>query len=392
MGNILSEFIKPLVDLKLSRQLFRALAIAGLLLIALSQITWGSNVFARIFGFPELRHSITQETVDSSGNKSYKLTVVNLGLTMAKNVVIHVYIQNADNISYYVNSQELYEVKNADLETGIIDIWLERLAPGANISLQLILKAAGNDSIAVSAVADSGTSVGLDTHTFSQQVASYSAGIRGLFGDAWQLVRQRPVALSLAQLSTKQSWVGNVIRTVQSQDFKTIGLATLIIILAVAAFFPDASGLVIPLLTSTLVVLFVEWRIPAWPVVIIAAIYITLAAIRAAEGGCLAYLAGIIPMLLGVILAVVWRNETLSANWFLVPATFILTALFVPSPPRQTSNYAVSGVAQQYNQRISECERQLSELRTEISILQHDLQKQRYGRRRSRSSMRQVPE
>jgi hypothetical protein len=104
------------------------------------QVTRG--LLSGFFSLPDLRHQ-TVYLVDShaaSPGPSERLLfqVDNQGIGPAHDVLARLRIEGTPILEYQVQSDELYRVEAADLQAGELDIWLERLASGANFQLYVV--------------------------------------------------------------------------------------------------------------------------------------------------------------------------------------------------------------------------------------------------------------
>lgn len=322
----LGKILERLASFTPSRYLFRVVIAALVTIILVSQFPWTEKLLGRILNFPDLRHHISLGVSKEVGLDTARLTVVNLGFGIAENVLIHVSVRRGDIVGYQIDSQELYEMKTDDLENGMLDISLDRLASGASVYIELTGTEFVTNTVLLSAVSDQGSSTTTESPSFSGQVDTYTTRMTVLFRKAGGNIWEAP---SIREIRSKASGKP-VFRIVESQEFRTVGLAALIVIFLIVVFLPEGFWLIIPFITGLFVWLFFNLYIPTWwtVAVITIALLLTTALTEGIGGGVK------IPALLGISAIggfFVWWYwyDTMSINWILGLMTSFLTFIII---------------------------------------------------------------
>ena len=253
-------------------RLFRVIGIMILATLLISKFPWINGLLARVLDTPDIRHNITV-SYDSTNNQNIAdIVVVNLGQVKADNVLIHFRIISGYLATYLVESQELYEERQIDLQNGAINIWLQRIAPGASVHL----KVAGVfdvQNINFSATSDQGASISSELPSFSSQVNTYSSSMMGIYEKTMTVIRNRAPSFQNKLAQWSQSIIGfsTLIELIKSDDFRTILSAVVLLSLFIALFLPKVVWL-IPFLAASGMFVIGNFEIKASIVMIFTAI------------------------------------------------------------------------------------------------------------------------
>ena len=309
--------------------------IVGGLVIAFvaSQFLWAGRLFARIWNFPELRHQLVLRSSENEGTSIASVTVSNLGFGAAENVLVHINSRGRAILSYNVDAQELYEVKSIDLENGVIDIWLDRIAPGARIEIVVEAQQLSENSLRLSAASDHGTSMSIDNKTFSDQIKGYVGTTTRLFEEAYEIVANSEAIQQVDTWITKHSDVASFLKVVSSDEFRTVGLALLLLTIVIGLFFSYKHFMFCVAAGAWFLtwIFFFDVRIPAAAVIIpvggvVGAFLLSL--VYAEEDDATTAYFGILVVL--VIMALVWRTwgQSVSASAFVgLVVAFIMSLI-----------------------------------------------------------------
>lgn len=336
MSNIVGRLLNP----KLERGFLRLIVAILLIVFLASQLPLGEKALGRLLNFPDLRHLVSVKKLETNGGSDLdaaSLTVVNLGFGAAENVLVHVKSHQGHIASYGVDSQELYQIINTDLDSGVLEFWLDRFASGASIRIELVGTDFLTDTIMLSAASDQGASLPLDSPAFSDQVDSYTAEVTGLFRQAREIINETQSIREVEAWSSTKPTVAQILHIVSSNEFQTVGLAALVLILLIVIFLPDGClAHSVSFIIGFVVWLFFSFQIPTWLAIALAvALFVILGAIIAigtrASEGCFVVL-GIMLALMLVIggIAVWWYWFTsVSAKWILGAATSLATFIVI---------------------------------------------------------------
>ncbi len=337
ISNIVGRLLSP----KLERGFLRFIVAILLLVFLASQLPLGEKVLGRILNFPDLRHQVSVK-ISQDANRGdldvASLRVVNLGFGAAENVLVHVNSQQGRIVSYQVDSQELYQLKRADLGRGVLDFWLDRFASGASIHIELVGTGFLTDTISLSAASDQGVSFPLDLPSFSAQVDLYTAEVSGLFRQAGGAIKETQSIREAKAWSSTKPVVLQIFQIISSNEFKTVSLAALVLTLLIVIFLPDGClTYSVSFITGSVVWLFSSFQIPTWSAITLAMALLILLGVMltmatGASEGCLKVF-GIALVLLVIGGGAVWWYlyyfDTVSAKWVLGPATSLFTFVII---------------------------------------------------------------
>lgn len=223
--------------LTLDRFFFR-LVITGLVIAFLvSQFSWAGRLFARIWNFPELRHCVALQPSSEDNMSTVQLSITNSGFGSAEKVLIHINAIDSQILRYQIDAQELYEIKTANLEQGIFDIWLDRLASGARVDILIAGESLTPEKVRLSAASNQGSSLPIEHDTFSDQVREYSGSTKGIFSQSWSIVVRSTAFQKASDWFSTKPFLVHFLEIVKGDEFHTVGLAVLIIVLIVGLFF-----------------------------------------------------------------------------------------------------------------------------------------------------------
>lgn len=390
---MLGKIGEQLSSLTPSRYFFRVIAAGFLIVILVSHIPSTRNLLGPILRFSDLRHQVNLSTPTDSFLDSARLSVFNSGFGSAKNVVIHVNVQDGVIVRYQVDSQELYEAKTIDLENGVLNLWLDRLASGAKVDIEIIGTNFATDTVSLSAVSDQGSSVTIDSPNPLAQVDAYVPRLTRLFREAGEVFWQAPSMRGIKNRVSTTPALNRTLQVVRSDEFRTVGLAALIISCLIVIFLPEGFMLFIPFIAGFIVWLFFDFRIPTWWIIAaltLIILFVILFIIAASDE----MTRGKTGLALFTILAVgsfgirrYW-NDTMSITWLISLATVFLTSIIIgvlallseetgsKGSSRSQDKIQISGLdtvtATQYERRIAELERTLEKKKDEYdTLLQH---------------------
>jgi len=153
---------------------------------------------------------------------------MNRGFGPAHNVLVHVSVPDGKITNFKVDSQELYSLMNSDLQSGQLNIWLDRLASNAKIEIFLTgtFSEAASGTISISAASDEGSSIISDVPTLTEELSEY----------VWQtydlLVRAKNYAAGLDKVQSISEWLHSwpMYRTLTSKGMVDVVLTGLLII------------------------------------------------------------------------------------------------------------------------------------------------------------------
>jgi len=343
ISNIVGRLLSP----KLERGFLRFIVAILLLVFLASQLPLGEKILGRILNFPDLRHQVSVK-ISQDANRGdldvASLRVVNLGFGAAENVLVHVNSQQGRIISYQVDSQELYQLKRADLGRGVFDFWLDRFASGASIRIELVGTGFLTDTISLSAASDQGASLPLDLPSFSGQVDLYTSEVSGLFRQAMGVIKETQSIREAKAWSSTKPVVLQILQILSSNEFKTVSLAALVLIILIVIFLPDGClTYSISFITGFVVWLFFSFQIPALSAITLAIAFLIALSIlfgvmitiaTGALEGCLKVFGIALVLILAMGGVAVWwfwwdLDYPVSAKWILGPATSLLTFVII---------------------------------------------------------------
>jgi hypothetical protein len=327
------KVVNRILNPKLDRGFFRFITAILLIVFLVAQLPWVERLlWGKILNFPDLRHHSSLSTSGENNLASANLEVINLGFGTAREVLVHVHCGSGSIVDYHIDSQELYQIKNADLGNSVLDIWLDRLAPGASIRIELVATGLTTDSIQVSATSNQGTSIPTDLPSFSGQTDDYVTKTIGLFSQVGQIIGRSQTAHEVKTWISSKTIPNQIYGIVRSPEFQTVVLAALILIVLIIAFLPDGWTIfLVPLITAAIVWLFFDFQIPTWWAITAAIIALMLCGIvihvfvidLRRLSGC--------EILLGLIFVIgcfgIWWywHTTMSARWVLGIVTGLAT-------------------------------------------------------------------
>jgi len=126
MGDFWRNFRWP--NISIDKYLFRFLIGIFIFVFLISQLYSSQLIFSKLLKHPELRH-FGRIAKLGENDQQFKLTavVMNRGFGPAHNVLVHVSVPDGKITNFKVDSQELYSLMDSDLQSGQLDIWLDRL-------------------------------------------------------------------------------------------------------------------------------------------------------------------------------------------------------------------------------------------------------------------------
>jgi len=326
-----------------SRYLFRRIITGLLIAFIVTQVLWAGKLFARIWNLSELRHQVVVQPSSGDNLDLAQFSVVNRGFGPAENVFIHINTRGSHIRWHQIDAQELYEIKTLDLEQGVINIWLDRLASDAWVEITIRGENLSQDGIRLSAASDEGTSVAIEQQTFTDQAQEYVGLITDFYSEAWYIVINSEAVQEASEwISTKPSLAG-YLEVVKGNEFQKVGLAVLILVLIFGSFFRYGHFLLAVFIgTCFLILLFFDFDMEIqviWGIVPIAVVMI---------GGFIVWLFGddtnslilsLLLLLVGLIFLIlgfwdvwvplVWVMSVIVAG----VVTFIVWLLAIFSPP-----------------------------------------------------------
>jgi len=319
-----------LSNLTPNRFVFRLLAISLLLAILISRSSWVGRLASKLLNFPELRHRVSVDMPSNEEMASASLTVSNLGFGAATNVLIHVKTEQCHLAHYEIDSQELYQERTADIEGGEFNVWLDRVASGARVEIELIGTGLVTDAISLSAVSDQGASNTIDSPTFSGQAEAYRQRLSGVFGEAAIIIKDSPPVHEVGDWVSARPVLAKTIETIASHEFKTVGLAALIVIFLMAIFLRDTYFLwLTSLIIGFVAWLFFDFHVPSYWLVLLLGGLAIVVIFLSERNSAFKILTAI--AILGVVLLAVSRywNGTVSGRWIAGIVASLVTLVMI---------------------------------------------------------------
>ena len=114
------------------------------------------------------------------------------------------------------------------------------------------------DTLFLSATSDQGSSIDIDSPSFLSQVDDYVTRVTTLFSKAGRIIGEASSVQKLRRWASSMPEVSESLLIIQSDEFQTVGLAALVIILLIVLFLPDGFVLVIPFMVGFVVWLFFD--------------------------------------------------------------------------------------------------------------------------------------
>jgi hypothetical protein len=226
-------------------QFFRLLALMVLASVVISKFPWMNSLLARVINMPDVRHNIVYQNADSQ-NVLAKIDIVNLGQVKADNVLLHFYSRDGKINQFFIESQDSYEIKQQELENGLLNVQLQRLAPGARILIEITGQFDQSKTF-FSVTCDQGTSISTDLPSFSSQVQGYSNSMTSLYDKTTNLVEKNLPIDEQKMISWGNGKIigfSDLISLFNSDDFKTTLSAIFILSLLIGLFLPHLAWLI----------------------------------------------------------------------------------------------------------------------------------------------------
>jgi hypothetical protein len=252
----ITEKIQPNV------QFFRLLALMVIVSVIISRFPWMNALIARLINVPDLRHNVIYQPIDGEIT-TMRAEIANLGQVKADNVLFHFQSREGKIISFFLEAQETYEIQQQDFEHGILNMRLDRLAPGAGLFVEITGHFDQNQTY-ISVTSDQGTSINTDLPSFSSQVQGYATSMTSLYDKTSALVKNNlPYdEHKIIEWGNKMQIIGfsDLILFFQSEDFQTILSAVLVLSLLIGLFLPHLAWL-IPIIAALGIALIANFQL-----------------------------------------------------------------------------------------------------------------------------------
>lgn len=240
-------------------RLFRSIALLLIAGVLISKFPWVNGVLGRMLDLPELRHA-TNFVQRDDGATDFTATLINFGQVKAENILLHI-DANAKIDQYDIQSQELYEIKEIDLDSGKINVSMERLAPGATVEIKITGVGFIQENVDFSATHDQGISLNSTSPSFTSQVNEYATSVTDLFSESGQIISSKvSLTQKISNWGNEISGWPNLVSTVQNKSFQTVFTTTLLVCLLIGLFLPDLF-IFTPFITTFVIWLFSDFQI-----------------------------------------------------------------------------------------------------------------------------------
>lgn len=326
---------KQLFDLaekvKLNAQFFRLLALIILATIIISKLPWINGLLGRVINIPDVRHNVSFSSIDSESSL-IEADVINLGQVKADNVLLHFQSRNGKIYNYFIESEEVYEIQHEDNENGQINILLERLAPGAEVHIELVGQFV-QDQTNFSATSDQGSSVSMDLPSFLSQVQSYSTSVTSLYDKTATLIKNNiPFDEQKAVQWGNSKIIGfpDLILLIKSDDFKTAVSATIALSLLIGLFLPHLAWL-IPIIAMLVILLLADFQISFGFLVAVTLVLYLPARLTEIDTSKdynePEFWYGPIALIIVVLFSILAWDKSISARWLAIPVAALVAYL-----------------------------------------------------------------
>lgn len=332
---IFKQSIEILGKIQPNARFFRVLALIAIIFIIVYELPWMDRLMARVINVPDLRHTVTPRSFDD-GTTTLIIEVVNLGYVKAENVFVRFLSRGGEIDSFFVNSDEIYELQQIDIKQGVLSLKLARLAPGA----RLILEITGHfdSSYNVSITSDQGSSIPGDLPSLPGQVRGYAGTITAVFRRTSELIKQNLGTDNKKLIEVGTSIVGfsDLVSFLESDDFHTIVSAVAIVGLLIGLFFPHLV-ILIPVIAAAGIALVVNFQISAGFVIALFFGLLLLPACPSVIRGSMdsdthirAEALGIVSfvIIIGATAALLWARP-ISGKWLAIPTALLVLYLLL---------------------------------------------------------------
>lgn len=314
---------------------FRLLILIAIFIIIISKLPWVDRLMARVISVPDLRHNVAFQ---STGDRTIiTVEVINVGYTKAENVFFHFQSRNGKIDGFFVNSEDIYEVQQIDPESGILNLKLMRLAPRARLRVEITGRFDPHpDYTYVSVTSDQGSSIiGTELPSFSAQVQGYTSAITIVYNKTLAIIKRNLQfdEQKLRDWGITRNIIGfsEMVSFFESDDFKTVVSATVLLSLLIGLFFPHLTWL-IPLMAAVGVVLTANFQVSSGfiaSVTLVLSSLLLLGGIRFSRESALV-VANLIFFIFGALLYMALSTSwgpPVSARWLAIPTMIMVACL-----------------------------------------------------------------
>jgi hypothetical protein len=324
--------IFDLADIRPDARFFRLIVVIAVLVFVISKIPWMNRLIARVINVPDIRHQVVFQPVD--GKTAAIVEVANLGYVKAENVFFHFQARNGTISDYFIESQDAYQIYQEDLENGILELTLARLAPGARFLVEVrgYFDPDLNQTY-ISITSDQGRSISAELPSAENQVRGYVDAITTLYNDTLKLIKQNSPDTQRAIEWANRNIKGfpELISFLGSPDFKTILTAVALLSLLIGIFFPRLT-VIIPFIAAAGMALIANFFISLGFTIALTAILLLLpllVAIINGKGTRDDFLIFVIFVLFALGGTFYSLDILVSAKWLAIPAMLLTIYLLV---------------------------------------------------------------
>jgi len=365
--------IFDLADIRPDARFFRLIVVIAVLVFVISKIPWMNRLIARVINVPDIRHKVVFQSVD--GKTAAIVEVANLGYVKAENVFFHFQARNGTISDYFIESQDAYQIYQEDLENGILELTLARLAPGARFLVEVrgYFDPDLNQTY-VSITSDQGSSISAELPSAEIQARRYVDAITTLYNDTLRLIKQgfpdTQRAIEWANRNIKG--FPELISFLESPDFKTILTAVAVLSLLIGLFFPRLTW-VIPIIVAFGIVLAANFYISLGFVIVFTIVLMLPTLVNRGISEREFLIGFALYALIGILSWIFALRVPVSAKWLAIPAMLLAAYLLIiisaimPEEHKPTSPGEEHRIIIQTEQIPSQAWAQLNDLNLIIS-------------------------